>query len=96
MPRELPFIDIDHDASLIRLVEHVRSSHEPQALRMDGEEVAIIMPARRARPAARRMPFTMNDPIWNLRGSGRSSATDVSEQTDTYLAEAYLDNHALD
>lgn len=38
-------------------------------------------------------PFTMDDPLWDIVGIGRSEGpTDVSENVDHYLAEAYYPN----
>jgi excisionase family DNA binding protein len=42
------------------------------------------------RGARRGRAFTMDDPLWNLMGAGRSEGpTDVSENKYKYLAEAY-------
>lgn len=39
-------------------------------------------------------PMTADDPIWSITAAGRSAGpTDVSENVDRYLAEAYADDH---
>jgi len=85
-------IDISNVPELLRLVEEVRKSEEPRVLRRDSEDLAILMPVK---PPRRRVekPFTKDDSIWNLQSIGRSGLTDVSENIDKYLAEAYLDTH---
>lgn len=49
--------------------------------------------AAEASKPLRGKPMTADDPIWNITAAGRSSrATDVSENVDHYLAEAYADD----
>lgn len=97
MPREqhMKTIDISNVPELLRLVEEVRSTNEPRILRQENQDVAIVRPLKRpSRPRILRgKPFTKDDPIWNLQRIGSSGLTDVSENTDKYLAEAYLDTH---
>lgn len=46
-------IDIRNEPMLLRLAEEVRSSNEPLVLRRDHEDVAIPVPAKRARRRTR-------------------------------------------
>jgi hypothetical protein len=94
MAQEIKQIDISDSPELLRLVEEMRLSKMPVALRRGDEEVGVLMPPRRSRVRQPRLrPFTQDDPIWNLNGIGRSGVRDVSENVDTYLAEAYLETH---
>ena len=95
MARELKRIDITNVPELLRIAEEVQASQEPRVLRRDGEDLAVVRPLKRpGRPRIPRgKPFTKEDPIWNLQGIGRSGLTDVSENVDKYLAEAYIDTH---
>ena len=96
MARELKPIDISASPEILRIVEEVRASNEPRVLQREHVDVAILRPLNR--PTRHRVPrgrpFTCDDPIWNLKGIGRSGVSDVSENTDTYLAEASLDPHS--
>jgi excisionase family DNA binding protein len=52
--------------------------------------------ASRASRGQRGRPLTYDDPIWDIVGiadSGPGGPTDVSENKDKYLAEAYADLH---
>lgn len=95
MAKELRRIDISNIPELLRIVEEVRKSEEPLVLQEESRDVAIVRQLKR--PTKSRVshlkPFTKHDPIWNLLGIGRSGLNDVSENTDRYLAEAYLDTH---
>lgn len=96
MARELKHIDITSSPELLRIVEEVRASNEPRILQREHVDVAILRPVKRSahQRIPRGKPFTYDDPIWNLKGIGRSGASDVSENTDAYLAEAYLNPHS--
>lgn len=93
--KEPKHIDITHRPELLQLVEQMRKSNEPLLLQEGSRNVAIVRPLYRpTKPRGSQLkPFTKDDPIWNLLGIGRSGLTDVSENTDKYLAEAYLDTH---
>ncbi|MBI2864091.1 MAG: hypothetical protein HYX94_05965 [Chloroflexi bacterium] len=88
-------IDINNAPDLLSLVDEVRSTNEPRILRKENEDVAIVRPMRRPshRRLARGQPFTKDDSIWNLMGTGRSGVSDVSENKYKYLSEEYLDTH---
>lgn len=84
-------IDISEMPELLRLAEEVQSTGEPRLLRRGGEDMAILMPARRSRRRTSRPKlFTKDDSLWNLLGIGRSDVTDVSENKYKYPAEAYM------
>lgn len=97
MAQEIKSIDIGDNPDLLRIVEEVRTSNEPRALRHDNQVVAILRPARRPRkpraPAGR--PTSSSDPLWKLIGIGASEGPgDVSTDKHRYLADAYGDRHA--
>jgi len=96
MARELKHIDISNSPELLRIVEEVRASNEPQVLQREHVDLAIVRPVKQGmrQRIPRGKPFTKDDAIWNLKGIGRSGVSDVSENADTYLAEAYLNPHA--
>jgi hypothetical protein len=47
--KELKRIDISDNPEILRIVEEVRASNEPRVLRRNREDVAIVLPAKRAR-----------------------------------------------
>jgi hypothetical protein len=48
MTRELRPIDVTNVPELLRLAEEVCSTNEPRVLRRDSEDLAVVMPLRRA------------------------------------------------
>jgi hypothetical protein len=64
-----------------------------QVVRVHGKLVALVPSAKRPRP--REKYFTKDDPLWDIVGMFKDDGgpTDVSDNVDTYLAEAYLDTH---
>lgn len=91
MAKELKRIDISNVPELLRIVEEVRKTEEPQVLRRDSEDLAILTPMKRPRRrAVRGKPFTKDDSLWNLVGIGHSGLGDVSENKHKYLGDAYL------
>lgn len=95
MVKELKHIDITHKLELLQIVEQVQSADQPLVLRKGGKDVAIVRPVKQPnRPRIPRgKPFTKDDPLWNLKGIGRSGMTDVSENKYKYLSEEYLHTH---
>ncbi len=93
MPHDLAAIDISDNPELVRLAEAVRLTGTPKRLRQAGKDVAIVSPV--PQPTKRRIanvrPFSKDDSLWNLQAIGMSGVSDVSENTETYLAEGYLD-----
>ena len=96
MARELHPVDITQYPELVQLVEEMQASRQPRALQRDSEIVAVLRPARakqkQTRPAAsrRKKVLTEDDPLFGLIGIGRSGLSEVSANTDSYLAEAYV------
>jgi hypothetical protein len=84
-------IDISRMPELLTLAHEVRSTNEPAVLQQDSEDVALLTPITPvARRRARGKPTSADDPLWKLIGIGHSGQSDISENTHTYLAEAYL------
>lgn len=54
MVRELAPIDVPDASDLLRLAEEVRDTRRPRALRHNGKEIAVLMPPRASRAAAKR------------------------------------------
>ncbi|MDP2937520.1 MAG: hypothetical protein Q8O86_13630 [Dehalococcoidia bacterium] len=48
MPKQPKRIDISNVSELLRIVEEVRKTEEPHALGRDSDELAILMPTKRA------------------------------------------------
>ena len=88
MAREPKRIDITNVPELLRIAEEVRASQEPRVLRRDNEDVAILMPARRARKPTRGRPLIHDDPLWKLLGSAASTEVTDASKKHEYLAEA--------
>ena len=84
-------IDISRMPELLMLAQEVQSTHEPAVLQQDREDVAMLTPIT---PVAKRRaggkPTSADDPLWKLIGIGHSGTGDISENTHTYLADAYL------
>lgn len=93
MAKAMQEVDISDQPEVLRLVEEMRESHEPRLLKRDGEDLAILMPAKSKRRSPRGKPFTRDDPLWNLAGQGASGLGDVSENKHKYLADTYADLH---
>jgi hypothetical protein len=77
------------------LVEEVRSTKKPAIIRADGEDIAELRPPTKRRVRIPRgKPTTADDPLWRIIGIAKGEeATDVSENHDKYLADAYADTH---
>ena len=74
-----------------RLVEEVRTVREPQIIRSEGEDVAIIMPTKPAHSGRRRRRFSLEDSLFTIVGMAHSDGPgDVAENVDGYLAAASL------
>jgi hypothetical protein len=84
-------IDISDHPELVRLAEEVRKTQKPLALQKDGRDIAVLTPPKSARKSrARYKRIGPNDPIWDIVGiSDADGPTDVSENIDKYLADAY-------
>src|SRR5438105_4781817 len=74
---------------LARLAHEVAAAGEPCSLTENGEELAVIT---RARPRRRRrgLPFTTDDPLWEIVGSiDRDIGSDLSSNKHKYLDEIH-------
>jgi hypothetical protein len=92
MRAELETIDVAAVPGLAELAERVKRTGEPLRLVRGDEELAVLQPAKkRRRKSLKGRPTSMDDPIWNIVGMGRSDGPgDVSTNKHKYLAEAYL------
>lgn len=94
MAQEYVSVDISKAPDLQRLVEAVRQTGKPHALKQGTEIVAVVRPAPKKDRAARRprrsSPFTLDDPLWKVMGiAAEAGPEDVAAHKDHYLAEAY-------
>lgn len=93
MPQEaLPQADAS-PAELMQAAEAATQDGRRRVVRVRGKAVALVPQPTRAR--FRRKVFTKDDPLWGIVGMFKADGgpTDVSDNVDTYLAEAYLDTH---
>lgn len=91
MAKELKTFDVSNAPDVRKLAEEVQATQEPQILRRDKEDLAIVSPIRRAikRPSRSR-PIAAGDSLWNLVGAGESTGdADTSDNKHKYLADAY-------
>lgn len=102
MAKQLQQIDITNTPELLRLAEEVRVSRVPRLLTRGDQAVAVLAPVHglpaAPRSARRDRRTGPDDPLWSIIGIGLAAepddgVTDVSENTDTYLAQAYADLH---
>lgn len=96
MAQQADSVDISNIPELRKLAEEVQLTRQPRMLRADSEDVAVLMPAKtRSRRPARRKGLTRDDTLWNIVGCipDHRGPTDVSENVDKYLADAYADTH---
>jgi hypothetical protein len=77
----------------MQAAEAVARNGRRRVVRVRGKAIALVpQPGRvRARPKV----FTKDDPLWGIVGMFKADGgpTDVSDNVDKYLAEAYLDTH---
>jgi hypothetical protein len=93
MAHEYPAIDLNTGdvPDLAEVAEEVHRTNRPAVIRRDTEELAVLMPAASRRTRPRGKPFTHNDGLWSLVGSGHTAQpTDIAKHKDAYLAEAAL------
>ena len=78
MAREFKAIDISNTPDLLKLAEEVQASEIPYLLRRDGEDVAVLMPARRAhrRRVARSKSEADMAAFWSSFGGWKDVDTD--------------------
>lgn len=96
MVRELKSLDISEMPALRALVEEIRQDGHPRLLRADGQDVAVLEPAKRAshRSPSRALPVTEDDPLFRLAGIGKSGKpASAAEHKHQALDEAYRLSH---
>lgn|SRR5487761_1302395 len=93
--RHVEISDLRDAPAWEQLVEEVRATNKPAIIRADGEDIAEVRPATRRRARIPRgKAITADDSLWNIIGIAKDErATDVSENVDKYLADAYADTH---
>ena len=93
MARELQPLDITDQPDLVRLAQEVQATRTARILRRGNEDLVIVTPVARARHGSPRAgTLRSDDSLFKIVGMAASSdaePTDVSSNTDTYLAEAY-------
>jgi hypothetical protein len=73
MANEVQSIDVSDAPEILRLAEEVQRSNQPRLLRRDAEELAVIMPLRKAPRRRRRTGvITHDDPFVRMAGTGDS------------------------
>ncbi len=77
----------------MQAAEAVAQNGRRRVVRVHGKAVALV--PQPERPRSRRKTFTKSDPLWGIVGMLKDDGgpTDVSDNVDKYLAEAYLDTH---
>jgi len=80
-------------AELMQAAEAVAQNGRRRVVRVRGKAVALVPQTDRSR--SRYKVFTKSDPLWGIVGMFKADGgpTDVADNVDTYLAEAYLDTH---
>jgi len=91
MARELKHIDISDKPDLARIAEEVRATQEPRALCRNGEDIALVVPAKIApKQPSSAQPVTRDDPLFHLIGIGESTIPGgVSGKKHEQLARIY-------
>jgi antitoxin (DNA-binding transcriptional repressor) of toxin-antitoxin stability system len=96
MTKEQTSVDItgSNPTEILRLLRQLVASGRRLVLTVGETPVADVAPVKPTRGArGRRQGLTEDDPIWGIVGKMTRSpdgATDVSANTDKYLADAYL------
>lgn len=91
--RHIDIGDLSEVPAWERLIEEVHATKIPAVIQTGGKDLVEVRPARRRRT---RIPhgrvITADDSLWAIVGmAADEQATDVSENVDKYLAEAYGD-----
>ena len=79
-----------------RLLEEVRVTNKPTIIRADGQDIAVLSPAKRKprRSPSKARPVTEEDSLFHLIGIGESNTPgDISEHKHEYLSKAYREHH---
>lgn len=89
MPQRPEPLEVGGSPDLLKLAEEVQRTGAPRLLQRDGEDIAVISPAKRAR-SRRAGAMRLDDPFLTLVGVGHSVIPGaVSENKHEYLAKAY-------
>ena len=86
-------IDLSSGPDLLRLVDEVVTTRKALRLQRDGQDVAVINPARpfAGRMRRRQIPLNHDDALWGIVGLiADDGPADVSSNKHRYLAEAYM------
>ncbi len=99
MAKQLTHIDIDSVHDFPQLIDDVCTHGTSVMLTRDSEDIAVIEPATRPRRrrTTRQKANGRDDALLSIIGmfpAEPGEPTDVAENHDKYLAEAYLDTHA--
>lgn len=95
MEHETISIDVSQRPELLAFAREVKRSGRPCLLSGDGEDLARVSPAGRARRGVKGKPTFAGDPFWRIVGMGRSGrSSDASEHVDEILADFELANQA--
>ncbi len=90
MAKEMQAIDISNQPELLHLVEEMQKNHEPRLLKRDGEDLAILMPAKPVKHRLpRSKPLAKDDPLSELVGSATSASPTDARKIHEYLADAF-------
>ena len=89
MHKGLKLMDVANMPELLRLAEEVQASKEARVLICDGEELAVVQPAK-PQKGVKGKPLTEDDPLFSMIGIGRSGVVEgVARNKHRYLADAY-------
>ena len=87
MPQRPEPLEVGGSPDLLKLAEEVQRTGAPRLLQRDGEDIAVISPAKRARKLPFRA-FTRDDPLFGLIGSGTSNIPGgISERKHEFIGE---------
>lgn len=87
MDRRIKRIDVSGVPELLRIAEEVRNTREPRLLRRDSEDLAVVMPVKRALGSRTRKVKTKAD--YEAFRSAAGGWKDVD--TDRLIADIYAD-----
>jgi hypothetical protein len=99
MQKEIKTTDVSHLPDLLSLAEEVQSTRTPRVLTRGEHELAVLQPLgspARVMRRSRARATSSDDPLWNIIGMADpylapDAPTDVAENVDRYLAEAYTE-----
>lgn len=76
------------------LIAEVKSTKQSAIIDADGEDAVELRPAPKRRTRIPRgKPITADDSLWAIIGIADVKETDIAENHDKYLADAYADTH---